>query len=571
MSATALQINDAAISVALAPLGPGSLGPGSLGPGSLDELVEHHGLVTGETLARARLVQAETGERFAAILTRLGLVSESALAAAAARATGLPLAATGDFGLPVAVDRISERFLREFKAAVLRADDGVCDVAVVDPFDPYPVSAIRLALGMPVRVFVGRSSDIEAAIDRAYGPAMAADAAIDDAADEADLERLKDLASDAPAIRAINWLITAAVEQRSSDIHLEATEDGIVVRFRIDGEMRTVETLPAAMRAPLVSRIKVMAGLNIAERRLPQDGRLRLAVRGHDIDLRVATSPTINGESAVLRLLDRSNLTLDFAALGFDPAVLAKLRDTLALPNGIVLATGPTGSGKTTTLYAALTELNAPNRKILTIEDPIEYRLAGVNQMQVNPAIGLDFATALRSFLRQDPDVIMVGEIRDIETAQVAVHAALTGHMILSTLHTNTAASAVTRLLDMGVEPFLIASTLSAVLAQRLVRRLCPACREAYDPPVPVGDATTLYRAVGCGECDHTGYRGRIALVEFLVVDATIAKLVLARAEARDIAAASAATSMYADGIAKARAGLTTIEEVLRVTRENGE
>ncbi|UAJ09053.1 GspE/PulE family protein [Glacieibacterium megasporae] len=539
---------------------------------SLDELVEQHGLVTGETLVRARLVQAETGERFAAILTRLGLVSEAALASAAAQATGLPLAAAVDFtGLPVAVDRVSERFLREFKAAVLRVDDGGCSVAVVDPFDPYPVSAIALALGLRVRVSIGRSSDIESAIDRAYGPATAAGVAIDDAADEADLERLKDLASDAPAIRAINRLITGAVEQRSSDIHLEATEDGIVVRFRIDGEMRTVETLPAAMRAPLVSRIKVMAGLNIAERRLPQDGRLRLAVRGHDIDLRVATSPTINGESAVLRLLDRSNLTLDFAALGFDPAVLVKLRDTLALPNGIVLSTGPTGSGKTTTLYAALSELNAPSRKILTIEDPIEYRLAGINQMQVNPTIGLDFATALRSFLRQDPDVIMVGEIRDIETAQVAVQAALTGHMILSTLHTNTAASAVTRLLDMGVEPFLIASTLSAVLAQRLVRRLCPTCREAYDPPVPVGDVTTLYRAVGCAECDHTGYRGRIALVEFLVIDPVIAKLVLARAEARDIAAASAATSMYADGIAKARAGLTTIEEVLRVTRENGE
>lgn len=541
-------------------------------PASLDQLVEGCALVTGETLVRARLVQAETGERFAAIVTRLGLVSEAALASAAAHATGLPLVTGADYdGLPVAADRVSERFLREFKAAVLRCDGDVCDVAVVDPFDPYPASAIGLVLGVPVRVSIGRSSDIEAALDRAYGPAASTRPTIDAAADEADLERLKDLASDAPAIRAINRLITTAVEQRSSDIHLEASEDGIIVRFRIDGEMRTVETLPAAIRAPLVSRIKIMAGLNIAERRLPQDGRLRLAVRGHDIDLRVATTPTINGESAVLRLLDRSNLTLDFAALGFDAAVLGKLRDTLALPNGIVLATGPTGSGKTTTLYAALAELNTPQRKVLTIEDPIEYRLAGINQMQVNPSIGLDFATALRSFLRQDPDVIMVGEIRDAETAQVAVQAALTGHMILATLHTNTAASAVTRLLDMGVEPFLIASTLSAVLAQRLVRRLCPTCREAFTPAVPVGDVTTFYRAVGCSACDHSGYRGRIALVEFLVVDPVIAKLVLARAEARDLAAASSATSMFADGLAKVRAGLTTIEEVLRVTRENGE
>jgi general secretion pathway protein E len=303
---------------------------------------------------------------------------------------------------------------------------------------------------------------------------------------------------------------------------------------------------------------------------------LRLAVRGHDIDLRVATSPTIHGEGAVLRILDRSHLTLDFQALGFEADVLAKLRRTLAQPHGVVLVTGPTGSGKTTTLYAALAELNAPTRKILTVEDPIEYRLAGINQVQVNTAIGLDFAAALRSFLRQNPDIMMVGEIRDLETAQVAVQAALTGHMILSTLHTNTAASAITRLLDMGIEPFLITSTLNAVLAQRLVRRLCPACREPYAPPAALTESLgrpvkTLFHARGCPECEGAGFRGRIAITEFAVLDADLSALVLARAEARELEAAAikgGMRTMFEDGLAKAEAGLTTLEDVLRVTRD---
>ena len=552
-------------------------------PASLEGLVEARGLIAAETLARARLVQAETGERFESVLTRLGLVSEQALAQLIAEASGLPIAGPGDYpGLPLAIERVSERFLREFKAVLLRETDQGFDVALVDPLDPYPARALELALGAPVHLKVARASDVETALERLFGHHAPDAFAIDEEADLADLERLKDLASDAPAIRAINRLIARAVEERASDIHLEATEDALAVRFRVDGEMHNLEAFPATMKAPIVSRIKVMSGLNIAERRVPQDGRLRLAVRGHDIDLRVATSPTINGESVVLRLLDRTNLTLDFAALGFDDAVLAKLRQTLALPNGIVLVTGPTGSGKTTTLYAGLSELNTPQRKILTIEDPIEYRLAGVNQMQVNPAIGLNFAAALRSFLRQDPDVMMVGEVRDLETARVAVQAALTGHMILSTLHTNSAASAVTRLLDMGTEPFLITSTLKAVLAQRLVRRLCEACREPYVPIAPVEtrgedgelrrvEIERLYHPKGCPACDGSGFHGRLALVEFLVVDQAIARLVLDRAEARDIAAAAVAGSMrtmFDDGLNKARAGLTTLEEVLRVTGE---
>jgi general secretion pathway protein E len=440
---------------------------------------------------------------------------------------------------------------------------------------------------------------VEAALDRAHG-AGAAEADDAGAAEEADLERLKDLASDAPAIRAINRLIARAVAERASDIHLEPLEDSLAVRFRIDGELRNQEPFPQAMKASLVSRIKVMCGLNIAERRTPQDGRLRLAVRGRDIDLRVVTSPSINGEGAVLRLLDRSHVALDFEALGFTPSIVERLRKALHQPNGIVLVTGPTGSGKTTTLYTALAELNRPERKILSIEDPIEYRLAGVNQTQVNPAIGLSFAAALRSFLRQDPDVMMVGEIRDLETAQVAVQASLTGHTILSTLHTNSAASAVTRLLDMGIEPFLITSTVRAVLAQRLVRRLCEDCREPFTPEASVAELVgldagpaprheRLWRPRGCPACDGTGFRGRIAISEFLTLDDTIARLVLDRAEAREIEAAALAgsmrstsssvvtpacalsspsPSMLGDGLDKAHAGVTTLEDVLRAARE---
>ena len=473
---------------------------------------------------------------------------------------------------------LSPRFLRDAKVAPLGLAGEAVAVAFVDPLDAYSRRALHVAFGRPIRPFVGRAGDIEAALDRAYGVRATAAASDGLEADDADMERLKDLASDAPAIRAVNRLISSAVEARASDIHLEPTESALQVRLRVDGVMRELEPLAPAMRSAVVSRIKIMAGLNIAEKRLPQDGRARLAVRGHDVDIRVATSPTIHGESAVMRLLDRSHLTPDFKALGFEDGLLARLRPVLAQPHGILLVTGPTGSGKTTTLYAALSELNAPERKLLTIEDPIEYRLAGVNQTQVAPAIGLSFAAALRSFLRQDPDVMMVGEVRDLETAQVAVQAALTGHMILSTLHTNSAAAAVTRLIDMGVEPFLITSTLNAVLGQRLVRRLCPSCREPEVARgaelgfgVSGGDIATIWRPVGCAACGGSGYRGRIALTELLVVDEAIARLVLHRAEAQEIETAAIGAgmrTMLLDGAAKVAAGATTVEEVHRVTRE---
>ena len=542
----------------------------------LDQLVLERGLAPAETVARAQLVQSETGEPLDTVLTRLGLVSEQALAVAIAEAAGLRIATAADFPAePLAGDRLSPRFLREARAAPLRETAAGVEVAFVDPLSSQARRALAFALERPVVALVARSGDMEAALDRLY-PADIEGVSAAGEADEADVERLKDLSSDAPVVRAVNSLIGRAVEAQASDIHLEPTEDVLKVRLRIDGALREEDSLPANWKAALVSRIKVMAGLNIAERRLPQDGRLRLAVRGHDIDLRVATAPTIHGESVVLRILDRSNLPLDFESLGFDGDSLTRYLHVLRQPHGIVLVTGPTGSGKTTTLYASLAAMNTVDRNILTVEDPIEYRLAGINQTQVNPPIGLTFASALRSFLRQDPDVMMVGEIRDLETAQVAVQAALTGHTILSTLHTNSAAAAVTRLLDMGVEPFLITSTLNAVLAQRLVRRLCPHCRESFTPThemfealgVDPGGPERLWRPVGCAQCGHSGFRGRIAVLELLVVNAETQRLILARGEARDIQAAAGMRTMLEDGLEKARAGLTTLDEVLRVTRE---
>lgn len=544
---------------------------------TLERLILERGLASAETLARAQLVQSESGEPLDVVLTRLGLVSERALASAIGEACGMRVAGPADFPTePLAADRLSPRFLREVRALPLRRAGAAVEVAFVDPLRVADREALAFALEGPVVPLVAHSGDMEAALDRLY-PVEVGDTGDPGTADEGDVERLKDLSSDAPVVRAVNTLIGRAVEAHASDIHVEPGEDSLKIRFRIDGALRDEEPLAPHLKAAFVSRIKVMAGLNIAERRLPQDGRLRLAVRGHDIDLRVATSPTIHGEAVVLRILDRSHLALDFATLGFEGDNLDRFLKVLRLPHGIVLVTGPTGSGKTTTLYAALAAMNTADRKILTIEDPIEYRLPGVNQTQVNAAIGLNFAAALRSFLRQDPDVMMVGEIRDLETAQVAVQAALTGHTILSTVHTNSAAATITRLLDMGVEPFLITSTLNAVLAQRLVRRLCEFCREPYSATPeslkalglgPTG-IERLWRPVGCSACGRSGFRGRIAVHELLVMDADIERLVLARAEARDIQAAAALRTMLEDGLCKAGEGLTTVEEVLRVSRES--
>jgi general secretion pathway protein E len=399
---------------------------------------------------------------------------------------------------------------------------------------------------------------------------------------EIDVERLKDLASEAPVIRLVSHLIANAVEQRASDVHIEALEHGLRARYRIDGVLHEIEPPPSRFRAAIVSRIKIMARLNIAERRLPQDGRIKLAVRGTPIDLRVSTIPTMYGEGVVMRVLDRQGVALDFATLGIAGRNLETYQEILDQPNGVFLVTGPTGSGKTTTLYAALTRLNSPEKKILTVEDPIEYHLEGINQIQVQPSIGLSFAHVLRSILRQDPDIIMIGEIRDVETARIAIQAALTGHLVLSTLHTNDAPSAITRLLDMGVEDYLLTSTLTGVAAQRLVRTLCPHCRVAA-PALPelveqlglrrfaTEPEIMVYRPKGCAQCNDSGYYGRTGLIETLQITDSIRRLILRRVEAMELMRAAideGMQTMYDDGIRKALAGETTIEEVLRVTRD---
>ena len=460
---------------------------------------------------------------------------------------------------------------------------------MADPLDRYALDAVRLIAGGTIHRRVAIPAELEAAIERLYGRERSAGQLVetvgvsDDDPVEYDVERLKDLASEAPVIRLVNNLIAKAMEARASDIHIEPFEDRLRVRYRIDGVLREVEPPPGRFRAAIVSRIKIMARLNIAERRLPQDGRIKLAVRGTPIDLRIATVPTMHGECVVLRLLNREGVRLDFAALGLGGRNLDVYLTALERPHGILLVTGPTGSGKTTTLYASLVRLNIPERKILTVEDPVEYQLDGINQIQVKQSIGLGFPNLLRSLLRHDPDIIMVGEIRDVETAEIAVQAALTGHLVLSTLHTNSAVSSITRLLDMGVEDYLLTSTLNGVAAQRLVRTLCPHCREAYRAlPEMVaqlglrrfaGDADIiLQRPRGCDECTGTGYFGRTTIFETLIMSDTIRQLVLRHAESNELhraAVEEGMRTMYEDGMIKALAGETSIEEVLKVTRED--
>jgi general secretion pathway protein E len=551
---------------------------------SLGEILVARRCLAPEALERAQRLQQDGHDRLDRILTRLGLVTERALAEALADHSGLPLVQPAD--LPrdsVLPGQLSPRFLRHHRLLPLGVEGNSLRLALADPLDPWPAQAVAFATGLTPRPMVATGGDIEAALDRLYRTEPAQSAATGGVA-EADAERLADAASDAPVVRIVNALIAQAVEQRASDIHLEPTEDQLRVRLRVDGVLHEVEPPPAALRTAIVSRIKIMSKLDIAERRLAQDGRLRFAVRGKDVDFRVSTTPVIYGESVVLRILDRGSLVLEFDALGFDAEVMPDYLAVLHRPHGIMLVTGPTGSGKTTTLYTSLVALNSAERKILTVEDPIEYQLQGINQTQIKPQIGLTFGAALRSFLRQDPDIMMVGEIRDLETAQIAVQAALTGHMILSTLHTNDAASAVTRLLDMGVEPFLLTSTLNAVVGQRLVRRLCPHCRRPQRLAAEAAEALDLrriaeacgreavvYEAVGCAQCSG-GYRGRSAILELLPMSEEIARLVLARAESRAIneaAVAAGMRSMYEDGMRKALAGVTTPDEVLRVTRDS--
>jgi len=544
------------------------------------ELLVARGVIAAADVAQLNTVQSEAHQSLASVALRLGKISERKLADAMAEARGFEFISVTDFpAQPAAPANVLAAFWRNHELLPLSADESTLTVATWDATDRKPIEALAFSTHLKIIEKIATRGAIIAALESSYAAettATAANAAeFGGGADDDEIDRLKDLASDAPIIRLVQRLINQAVEQRASDIHLEPAERGLVVRFRADGVLREIETQPKAVSAPAVSRIKVMAGLNIAERRLPQDGRIRVAVHGKDIDFRVATSPTMHGESAVLRILDRQDVQLDFNSLGFDAGLISTLRHAIARPFGIVLVTGPTGSGKTTTLYAALTELNITERKILTVEDPVEYMLPGVNQVPVKPQIGLTFAHALRSFLRQDPDVLMVGEIRDRETAEVAIQAALTGHLLLSTLHTNTAAAAITRLLDMGIDDYLITSTLHVVMGQRLVRKLCTSCRAPYDPAREVLQRFNItasapwHRAVGCAACEGTGYRKRTTILEALPMSEAVRAKVLTRADAHSIesvAVGEGMRTMLGHGLERVAAGETTLEEVLRVT-----
>ena len=552
----------------------------------LTEALLAAGKLDATNAERAQRTCQKSNDRYDRILVRLGLVSERDVAVAFAEILDLSLVEADDYPAePLFEERISPAFLKSHGVLPLAEGRDGLSLAMVDPLDDYAMRAISLNTGLRVVPCVAVPADLEQHLERLYGSGRTAITEIVGAAEDedgfdgdGDIEKLRDLASEAPVIRLVNLLIARAVEARASDIHIEPFENRLRVRFRIDGVLREEEAPPARFRAAIISRVKIMANLDIAERRLPQDGRIKLAVRGREIDLRVSTTPVMHGESVVLRILDRSGVRLDFDALGFEGEGLDQLTDLLRRPNGILLVTGPTGSGKTTTLYAGLELLNETERKILTVEDPVEYQIEGVNQIQVKRQIGLTFASVLRAILRQDPDVIMIGEIRDLETAQIAVQAALTGHLVLSTLHTNSAASTVTRLLDMGVERFLVTSTVVGVLAQRLVRRLCPHCRVAYPAVEALDDAAvnrigiqTLYRPGGCARCNDTGYRGRSVVFELLPLSPGVRRAVLDGADEDTIerqAAADGMLTLYNDALAKAAAGVTSLEEVLRVTRE---
>ncbi len=540
------------------------------------------GLVGGASWARVQEVLSEARQGLAGTIAGLGLLSEQDLATAFGDHFGLEAAADDDWPVePMDIPDLNPTFLSVFHILPGRDMGDHVTAIVADPSSEFALRGLAFACGKPVQAKVATLRRVESAINHFYfGDRGEPDEEEDPEALANDVDRLNELATDAPVIRFVDRLIDDALSNRASDIHLEPAGGMLQVRLRIDGMLVEVQGPSRDMTAAVVSRLKIMSSLDIAERRLPQDGRMRVRAHGKQVDFRVSTAPTAQGEAVVLRLLDRGAVELDFDKLGFDDKVKAPFRDALLRPDGIVLVTGPTGSGKTTTLYTGLSELNTSERKILTVEDPVEYVIEGLGQVQVDNRIGRTFAKALRSFLRQDPDVIMVGEIRDEETAAIAVQASLTGHLVLSTLHTNSAAAALARLTDMGVEDYLIASTLRLVMAQRLVRTLCPECKteETYGAEFLsslglASSAGPFFRAQGCDACFGSGYRGRTMIAEVLQVTPALEKAILERKSGsalEELARTEGMRTLFEHGLEKVRAGDTSFAEVLRVTRERG-
>jgi general secretion pathway protein E len=563
-------------------------------PFMLGELLQNENKLGARDLERALLAQSEMGGLFGQVLVRLGLVSELDVCQALSKQLNLPLAVAADYPeQPLVVSGVSQEFLlsNHLVPVALSGDGATLRVVGLVPQDAFLQKALRMASGKNIEMMLGLEADITVALtrylDQGEPDAEEAESATQLFEGDAEfVEHLKDLASEAPVIRLVNQIIHRALDLGASDIHVEPFDDGLHLRYRVDGVIAEVPDPPAASLAPAIaSRLKLLAQMNIAERRLPQDGRIMTRVKGHELDLRVSTIPTVHGESIVMRVLDRESIQLSLESMGFSADTLSRYKDLLLRPHGVLLLTGPTGSGKTTTLYASLATLDSEALKIITVEDPVEYQLDGVNQIQVQPQIELTFARALRAILRQDPDIIMIGEMRDGETAQIAVQSALTGHLVLSTLHTNTAAGAITRLEDMGIERYLITSSVNGVLAQRLVRRLCKHCKVpvALTPELIAESGlarflepgqTHIQRADGCVECKQTGYRGRTAIHELFVLDNAVQQSILSGADATGLhnqARKQGMLTLYEDGLRKVVKGDTSLEELLRVTQDQAE
>ncbi len=554
----------------------------------LGEYLVESGKITLRDVERALVARAEMGGLFGQILVKLGLVSEVDVCQALSELLEIPLLATADYPEEaLKIPGLSLDFMLGNTVVPVAATKDSAVFAAVVPQDAFLRKALGLALDRPVTLCLGLEPEILTALQKHTASEGEAEGeggeiSVDIYADDREfIEHLKDLASEAPIIRQVNQIIHRALDLGASDIHIEPFDDGLHLRYRVDGVIQEVPDPPQASHAPAIaSRIKLLANLNIAEQRLPQDGRIMIRVKGHELDLRVSTIPTVHGESIVMRVLDRQNIRLSLSDMGFDQETLGRYQELLSRPHGVLLLTGPTGSGKTTTLYASLSSMDAESRKIITVEDPVEYQLRGINQIQVKPQINLDFALALRSILRQDPDIIMIGEMRDGETAQIGVQSALTGHLVLSTLHTNTAAAAITRLEDMGIERYLITSSVNGVLAQRLIRKLCEHCREPVEATdeILVGHGlrrfmksadNIIYQAVGCDACKHTGYKGRTGIHELFILDSAMHAAILTGADATTLHATARRHGMYTlfeDGLRKVARGVTSVEELLRVT-----
>ncbi len=557
------------------------------------------GALSHEQLEEALEVQRRTGERLGRILVKLGHVSEASIAAVIERQLGVPRISLAEYVISDDVIKlVPENLARRYKVIAIEKDDDRLTLAMADPLNVLAIDDIKLATGFEVKPVVAPEDEIARALEQYYGSSEDLDEVVRDLEqysegaiefasyeEEIGVDRLRELVDEAPVVRLVNMVISQAVGERASDIHVEPHASGVRVRYRVDGILREVMDLPRGIHAAIASRFKIMSNMDIAERRVPQDGRVQLKVEGEEIDLRVSTLPTIYGEKVVCRVLFRRGAMVKLEQLGFLEKNLVLWRRALSYPHGIILVTGPTGSGKTQTLYASLNQLNSVEKNIITVEDPVEFRLDGINQVQTNPKAGLTFASGLRSMLRQDPDIIMVGEIRDRDTAQIAVNAALTGHLVLSTLHTNDAPGATVRLVDMGVEPFLVASTLICVLSQRLVRRVCTYCKEEYVPDDEewgrwvrttrrlqdepgLGLPRRLAHGKGCRQCGKTGYRGRTAIHEIMMVTEPIRELVSRNASSDAIAECAREQGMrrlIEDGADKVGMGITTLNEVMRV------